>query len=299
MLLEAKAIKGAELSPKEIAKFEKLFAEIAMVDREIEELQAKEHETETHRQKALAEVVIQTEIEKARMEPKSEERARVILSEIAAVKKRMRELGYRVNKEGVDSPDSSEIVLPYYIWIHSWLQANEDTPNIETSLDCYIEQYSLLLPSQDETKELTERRIKCELLKEALQHIESFHWETLNDHLRKSQQILMLLEEQAARWAHIAKSFAETQSSVNETSKIVDDPDFTELTYEKRVELVTINSEIQEIGQRLQAGAIDPKVAIARLDQLEDRLAQMEHGYSQKWGSIRKFFRDLFKHTES
>ena len=68
----------------------------------------REAEAETKRLRDLAEIVFQKEAQKARMEPQSEERTKAILAERVELKKRLRELGYKVNDDVVDNSDLEE-----------------------------------------------------------------------------------------------------------------------------------------------------------------------------------------------
>jgi hypothetical protein len=102
ILARARKAKGADLTPEEIARFEKVAAEIAQLEEEIAELQAKEYEAETQELKAAAEAVVQREVEKARKEPLSDEKKKEILAERAEIIKRLKELGYGVK----DKPES-------------------------------------------------------------------------------------------------------------------------------------------------------------------------------------------------
>lgn len=290
VLRRARASKGAELSPDEIANFTKLCAEIAEVEREVEELQAKEQEAEIERLKDNAQAVIRREVERASKAPNSDERTKDILAERASIKKRLRELGYRINEDGVDNSDLPELVLPFHVWIESWLEENSDDPNIERSLDCYLEQYSLLNPLEGENREYADRRTKCEILKEAVEHVESDHWDTFNDHLRKSQQILLLLDEKKAIEAHLDWSFGQDidrrESSTDRS---------TALTTEDQKEICEISATVKEIHLQLKAGTINRKLADKQLEELENRLNQIGIRYSGEPGGFRGFFKKLVK----
>lgn len=173
-----------------------------------------------------------------------------------------------------DNTDSNESVPPFYLWVESWLQTNADSPNIEDALDCYLEQYALPLSNQHEADDLAARRTKCEILETSLPHAKSTVRESIADHLRKSRQLLVLLEQREDGWARLDGYFTTTQASRAAANQRAHD-DYSD-------ELDKVNSEMEEIYVQMKAGTISPPVAIIKLDELEERLRRMEPGFQDE-----------------
>ena len=108
VLRRARKVKGKELTPKEIAKFEKLCAEIAGAEKQVEELQAKAEDAEFERLKEEAEAIVQSEAQKVQSKPLTEEGKRALLAERAEILKKLRDLGVKVNEESIEDMDLPE-----------------------------------------------------------------------------------------------------------------------------------------------------------------------------------------------
>ena len=178
---------------------------------------------------------------------------------------------------GSPSGSRRETPPPFYRWVELWLQTDDDLLNIEDCLDSYIAEYDLPPSLQDESEDLADRRTKCILLNSALEDAQPPIRESIEEHLRKSEHMLVLLKERDEISARLDASFAErhvTKGYCHQTES-EDSP----------TELDAMYSEMKRIREERKAGTISSKDALRQLDELDQRadrlakLAEAEEGH--------------------